>query len=63
LGAPLKLDIIKSGQASSSGVLETLKEMGVEEPESSEVLDEIIKNGTNASHKGMKKIWVRFGYL
>ncbi len=62
LKAPLKLDIVQSGQVTNEGLLETLSDMGFSGDETSEIFDVMINKGTHASHRGLRRIWRSYGY-
>jgi hypothetical protein len=62
LGAPLKLDLFRTGLASLSDILELSKRAGLVGNEFSEFENEISSKGSQSSATGIKKMWRRFGY-
>jgi hypothetical protein len=62
LGAPLKMDIVMRGFASTGAVRECLLEAKVPAAEVEVCLNEIVSRGTDATGYGIAKIWKTFGF-
>ena len=62
LKAPLKLDIVQSGQVTIEGLLDTLSDMGFSSDETAKILDVMTNKGTHASNRGLRRIWKSYGY-
>jgi hypothetical protein len=62
-GAPLKLDLLKTGLVSFAGILNTLGFMGVPKKEIDGLTTLILAGGSVTSTKGMAKLWRDYGYL
>ena len=63
LKAPLKLDILKSGQTTIEGLRDTLASLGLDQAEIQEVFNVFLTSGTHASSRGLKKLWGDFGFV
>ena len=61
LGAPLKLDLLRTGLVSLGGLIETARNAGVEHNELKEFEVEFSSKGSNASSRGIHKLWRTFG--
>jgi hypothetical protein len=62
LKAPIKLDIVQSGQVTNEGLLDTLSDMGFSGDEASEIFNAMTNKGTHASNRGLRRIWKSYGY-
>jgi hypothetical protein len=62
LGAPLKLDLFRTGLASLEDILTVATLAGLSGDELREFEDEISSKGSYSSYVGLKKLWLRFGY-
>lgn len=61
LGAPLKLDLFKSGFATNEGLRQTLSAMGCEADELEALIDYMNLAGSAASTWGFGRLWRAFG--
>ncbi len=62
LGAPLKLDLFRTGMVTQLGVEKALESLGLAKDEKEEVLRLMFKDGTYASVTGIKLLWRNYGY-
>lgn len=63
LKAPLKLDILQSGQTTIEGIEETLKALGLADDELRHAVSIMALKGTHASRKGFQRLWGAYGYV
>jgi glycosyltransferase involved in cell wall biosynthesis len=63
LKAPLKLDILQSGQTTIEGIEETLQAIGLSDDELRQALSIMTLKGTHASRKGFHRLWGAYGYV
>ncbi len=63
LGAPLKLDILKTGQATSEAIQYTLMKIGCTLIEAKSVALMMSAQGSHASRKGLKRLWAQYGLI
>jgi Rhamnan synthesis protein F len=60
--APIKLDLLRTGLVSLSGLQEVAAEAGVIDPEIRDFISEMSSKGSNSSIAGFHKLWREFGY-
>jgi len=63
LGAPLKLDILQTGQVSPDAIEMTLNNLGCGQDEIHQVLLSMTQKGTHVSVKGFQRLWKNYGYV
>jgi hypothetical protein len=62
LGAPLKLDLLRTGLASASGLIELARNCGIETEELARFEDEILSKGSHVSVVGLHRLWRSYGF-
>jgi hypothetical protein len=62
LGAPMKLDLFRTGLASLADILETVQIAGISGGELAEFESNIASQGGISTLVGLRKLWGRFGY-
>ena len=63
LKAPLKLDILQSGQTTIDGLRVSLVSLGLPEDELRDLLQVMTLKGTHASRRGFSRLWGMYGYV
>ncbi len=63
LGAPLKLDLFKSGLASNEGLRQSICAMGAEASECEALIDYMNRDGSEASIWGIRRLWRSTGLI
>ena len=63
LGAPLKLDILRTGLVTVLGVKNTLSLMGCNDLEVKELMNTLVSEGTHASRSGFTRLWSDYGLV
>jgi hypothetical protein len=62
-GAPLKLDLLRTGLVTFSGLEITMKSLGLQEEEIADLIKLYVRGGSYVSSRGFIKLWRDYGYV
>ena len=63
IGAPLKLDLLRTGLVSFSGLEITMESLGLSKEEITDLMKLYARGGSYVSSKGLIKLWRDYGYV